>query len=590
MFHKPVLNIQNINPGTRVGIEIEICIKKKKYDKMRLRKKGGNNSEGYQNEYYLFEDNPFKVGEDDGLHHIILATDPTCICQDGFINAEIISPKMNYVEIPIFFNFLKRVVFNNPDDFYQGQTCGVHVHWSNEELKKNDDNEYLFLFFKLINNLRKKLNLKLVSSHLSGRQYYYDSPGRTFQIGIDTITGKNYFIDYHYFDIDDIESKSLHKVQMELESKEVTVFKNESLTMEVFFDKLLGDLKKNKILSKFLYHFILSNFSHFTGKENIDIVFNDEYIDERFTDFENMDVDEGVLDECAEKYLRLRLGFDKTRTVNEFRIFEECIQFITSKILYEQFIDQDLSEDFLELDYLISDGTNFFNNSESNYYLKSLQKKFSKHISKTEEKLFHYHRYTPSQLLDLIMDTQKKLPDISTYNIREGFHVEMRMFSLDSLLLGKPKVPSQNIIDELTRFLLYTENIMMNVITCLNLAYDRRTEVKRDKVEMLEDILLYGGRHSKSQLKKIGRRLFAMELVDRATGRDRRPPVGPPGKSLKNHRTKTKNSVSVGNNESMRTKRKSRKKTWSTTARENQQTSRSKKKSVRGRPKTPSSE
>ena len=79
-----------------------------------------------------------------------------------------------------------------------------------------------------------------------------------------------------------------------------------------------------------------------------------------------------------------------------------------------------------------------------------------------------------------------------------------------------------------------------------------------------------------------------MELVDRATGRDRRPPVGPPGKSLKNHRTKTKNSVSVGSNGSMGS-RKSRKKTWSTTDRENVPTSRSKKKSVRGRPKTPSS-
>ena len=42
---------------------------------MRLRKKRDNHSERYQNEYYLFEDNPFKVGEDDGLHHIIL-TDP----------------------------------------------------------------------------------------------------------------------------------------------------------------------------------------------------------------------------------------------------------------------------------------------------------------------------------------------------------------------------------------------------------------------------------------------------------------------------------------------------------------------------------
>ena len=43
---------------------------------------------------------------------------------------------------------------------------------------------------------------------------------------------------------------------------------------------------------------------------------------------------------------------------------------------------------------------------------------------------------------------------------------------------------------------------MMNVITCLNLTHDKRTEIRRDKLEMLEDTLLYGGRHSKNQLKK----------------------------------------------------------------------------------------
>ena len=100
----------------------------------------------------------------------------------------------------------------------------------------------------------------------------------------------------------------------------------------------------------------------------------------------------------------------------------------------------------------------------------------------------------------------------------------MRMFSLDSLLYEKTQVPKQNIINELTRFLLYTDNLMMNVISVLNHVYDSKNEIKKEKLTILEDTLLFGGRHSKNQVKKICRRLFP-DLVDRVTGRHLRSPL-----------------------------------------------------------------
>ena len=157
------------------------------------------------------------------------------------------------------------------------------------------------------------------------------------------------------------------------------------------------------------------------------------------------------------------------------------------------------------------------------------------------------------------MITQKKLPDISIYNIDEGFHVEMRMFSLDSLLYGKTKVPVDTLINELTRFVLYTDNLMMNVITVLNQVYDSKTEIKRDKRELLNNTLLFGERNSKNQIKKIGRRLFAMDLVDTTTSRHLRSPVGLPGSKLIIHRKPSLGNLNYGRNQSTKS-RKSKKK------------------------------
>ena len=153
------IDLSKIDKDSRIGLEIEICIKEEKYKAL------GYNEDNYPKPgVYKFNnrnEHPFKAGMaqdylDTDLTDIILTQDPTCECPEGFINAEIISPKMDFKEIPIYLNFLKTKVFNNSEDFLQGETCGIHVHWSNSDCMKNGkDLEYLFTFFKLIQILRE---------------------------------------------------------------------------------------------------------------------------------------------------------------------------------------------------------------------------------------------------------------------------------------------------------------------------------------------------------------------------------------------------------------------------------------------------
>ena len=176
MSLKPTAHIQNMHPGSRVGVEMEICLDKDKYEKLGYYE---DTEMGGIPVYNFKGDSPFKVGApqnygDPDLRNIILTTDPTCTCDEKFINAEIVSPKMNSVEIPHYLRFLKTKVFNNMKEVYQGETCGIHIHWSNNDMDKYvKDINYKFLFFKLMHNLRQKLDYKLINTFFSGREHFY---------------------------------------------------------------------------------------------------------------------------------------------------------------------------------------------------------------------------------------------------------------------------------------------------------------------------------------------------------------------------------------------------------------------------------
>ena len=220
MFLKPVITTENINQATRLGIEIEICIKKEKYASLGYI---GKKPEVFN---FIFKGKqPFKIGAP-YLNDIILTTDPSCICPEGFVNAEIISPKMDYIELPIYLNFLKTVVFNNSEDFLQGETCGIHIHWSNNDMVKYKDNDdYLFFYFKLIQNIREKLSLKIVGSHFSGRQFYYGKPEKSLNFFLDDLsTTKKFVVFDNIIKVENYKKKTLIHIKNEINMKEIIVY------------------------------------------------------------------------------------------------------------------------------------------------------------------------------------------------------------------------------------------------------------------------------------------------------------------------------------------------------------------------------
>ena len=90
------------------------------------------------------------------------------------------------------------------------------------------------------------------------------------------------------------------------------------------------------------------------------------------------------------------------------------------------------------------------------------------HFSKTTEPILLYHKYTLDELLDMIMLTQKKLPDISIYNITDGFHMEMRIFSLDDLFKREKEVNALKVVNEINSFVEKTEHFFVTIIDRLN--------------------------------------------------------------------------------------------------------------------------
>ena len=132
-------------------------------------------------------------------------------------------------------------------------------------------------------------------------------------------------------------------------------------------------------------------------------------------------------------------------------------------------------------------------------------------------------RVTPENVFEFLLMFNKKLPDLSFYDIEDGFHMEMRMYSLDTIFY-KRKASADDLVNEITKFVLYTENLMVNVIAILNEVYSpsERDGIKPKYREFVDEVLLYGGYHTKAQQKKIFKKLFGKDEVDRATHRNNR--------------------------------------------------------------------
>ena len=558
MFQSPVLNIENIDKGTFIGIEIEICIKKKKYEQMGYKDNESENSPQVVTPVRSYD---FKTGGN--LNKIILATDPTCECPEGFINAEIISPKMDYTEIPIYLDFLKKVVFNNPKNFLQGTTCGVHIHWSNEDMcLDKDDARYKFLFFKLMNNLRSVLNFKLVNSHFSGRQFFYtdDERSNDMRLLIPGRINSNYEITEElYLNVENIHKKSLTDIRNQIAEMESNVyelkpkFRTDNSIIDFIYTKISEDIE----LCKFLFHFVYKDFALINGiKDKYPNDYRESFYQRKLESFEDIEYEEVKL--LADIKKGIENTFHPSLSLDE-QLGEDFLNCFVNVITFTLFNDDvgiipetqlKKNVEFIRSIIIL---LNYFQDNQPRNF-SELYETFPEMLTKRKTMIFIRDE---NELLDYIMIGHRKSSDLSFYNIHEGFHMEMRMFSFDSLLFEKPNPPGEVIISELSRFILYSENLMVNTIKALNQAYSKTGphDIKPTEKEMLEKTLLFGKKPNPAQVRKIGRRLFSMESVDLSTSRSLRTPVGLPGSRLKSHKKHSRATVSVENNITRRTKK-----------------------------------
>ena len=159
-----------LDQNTIIGIELEICMENEKYEKLEkiiTKKKYSKNGK--------YNPNP------QDYNSVFLTEDPSCKCErynkKDFISAEIISPKLTQSNINNYLNFLERNVLNDSSKFYQGETCGIHIHWSNFKYFENIDikqDKLKYLFYRIIYFISKRLNKLFTSKEYSGRNKLYD--------------------------------------------------------------------------------------------------------------------------------------------------------------------------------------------------------------------------------------------------------------------------------------------------------------------------------------------------------------------------------------------------------------------------------
>ena len=574
MSLKPTAHIQNMHPGSRVGVEMEICLNKKKYKKLGYYEDIG--SQSYKTPIYEFKgESPFKIGypEEPGqpdLSNILLLTDASCICEnESFINAEIVSPKMNSVEIPHYLNFLKTKVFNNMKEVYQGETCGIHIHWSNNDMDKYiNDLNYKFLFFKFMHNLREKLDYKLINPIFSGREHFYtEDTQKKFQIIIpfDFLGDSLKIVGNSAVTIKDYKKKSLIDLAEEVNSAMITYIepsdklKTEKSQMK-FLEEFFSD-KENKEFTVFINEGVLKKRQHYNGsynehsfpledKKKIMSFLSKSTSEQHKNAVENLIKYVKTYKENRFKTLRnMEEGEDFDYTFNEKEIRDE-IDELTYLIGEESVKSKKFSSDFFvfceRLDtlklYIGEEGSD-----TKNIHLQDIKSLFRDRkdlIIQKEEKVGRIKKVTPQNVFNFLQLYNKKLPDLSFYDIEDGFHMEMRMFSLDTVFY-KRKAAADDLLNEITKFILYTENLMMNVIAVLNEVYSpsEREGIKPKYRKFVNEVLLYGDYHTKAQQKKIFKRLFSKEEVDRSTQRNTKS-VRKPSLSLrknsKNSKSKTR--------------------------------------------------
>lgn len=430
------------------------------------------------------------------LKDIVLTHDLTCICPDEtYTNAEVNSPRMGKTHVKYFMKFLEEVLFVDRSKFFQGKTCGIHIHWSNHRLQKfKNMPEYNFEFIKVMFFLKKYISHKVIHKDFSGRQHFYDKLDNEMEINL--ITQNRLEEDEDKIDI-------LKKIKINLRgdtsfSDIKTLIENEQIEYFGWLDELDSNEKKIlrfiDTLSPSEYSDLIMIHLFLIHKYKQPTIYNRKYglkkVEGLVKDIEDLDINNLVsfFAEKREELVRdpeVRKSLEKTLVImietfgkpdiwNKNRFCKNFRKLITDPFkqgLKESgyLLNKEHEEEFFRLLYFINVLKNVLMGN-SNLNMVKYRTLWERIMSVT---LRPMGEVDDKYIIDRMVNNFKKQP-ISLYDM-DQFHMELRVFSLDDLFsrLGDT-VTGHDITTELTKFINMTNTMMMNIIDRFNKFFDER--------------------------------------------------------------------------------------------------------------------
>jgi hypothetical protein len=505
--------------ATNLGIEIEICVEKEKYKSLKSRRK---NQEfiykypkgkdpfrpGYvSNSENSNESNNSNSDKSEELRDILLTKDPSCKCIDRTIHtpAEIVSPRMSPEELKYFYSFLEEKLMDDMSQIVQAKTCGIHIHWSNSELQAYpDDYYYMFEFIRIMYHLRKYFNTKVVDVGFSGRLHHYNNIIQYplyISPKMPEVEDKIFTCDILNLELD--RNTKLDDIEKQLLDTDLNVYQwrdsdNFRRIYELFFY-----CHKERLDSFLILFFIISisnkksflteemgfkknNYKRAVDIEEEDIIKYLEFIGEKSQELY-------TFDNLTKLFMEIETIYEDPK--NRFGGFAlegmrhrrtELKKIITKKFHMDLSETQDIMRDFYTL------MSSKKSNSMKTRSIKSLPSELRDILfSKGTEKLSSYPETVSHEFIINSLRTRLYKSGMSFYDNLKGFHMEMRIFSLDDLFRRDKEVNAQKVVNEINSFVEKTEHFFVTIIDRLNKMYDPvKKEIPESKKELYDEFFL----------------------------------------------------------------------------------------------------
>ena len=524
--------------STNLGIEIEICVEKEKYKSLQTKRQRNqetvykypkgedpfrteNNSVSVSNRSSTFIN---KSNKSEELRDILLTNDITCLCNKTTHNsAEIVSPRMSPDKLFSFYSFLKEKLMDDMSKIEQAKTCGIHIHWSNKELQLYpDDYNYMFEFIRLFYHLRKYFNTKVIQTWFSGRLHQYDEiiqKPLNIDLPIPMVDGKIFISKNFKVNID--KDITLSNIEEQLLDTDLIGYQWRNVKTIDRMNSLFSYLEEKKRDVYLILYFVISisNKESFLTRrlgfkkndyKNVGNLKNDDL--KYFVKFTHDNLEELIFNSRIELFEEVAKVYeDPKNRFGSFTLEGNIRKDWDLQKLFKESIREDIEE-----------------TRRLMYSFSTLMSNKKNHAGRRTRTL----DYLPIELRDsLFRVTTEKLssfPDIidqkyiienlrknfyksgmSFYDLK-GFHMEMRVFSLDALFERKRRINALDIIQEIHSFVEKTEYFFVKILEKLNRTYEPSIkgipEEVRDeynKFFLMDKTYTLGSKAVKNKLKEL---------------------------------------------------------------------------------------